>query len=132
VINTLLGATILFISSNTGVMGASRLVFSMSHFRLVGSWFSGVHPRFHTPSNSIVAFSLIGLGLTVIAFLTPSVLDTLANLYAFGATLLHAGLHPMIRLRFVDPHAASAQGAAEHQWRTGDRTGGARPGHPGF
>ena len=118
-----LGATILFISSNTGVMGASRLVFSMSHFRLVGSWFSGVHPRFHTPSNSIVAFSLIGLGLTVIAFLTPSVLDTLANLYAFGATLGYMLVFiSMIRLRFVDPYTPRPYKVPLNiKWRTGGR-----------
>jgi len=100
-----LGATILFISSNSGVMGDSRLIFSMSHFRLVGPWFSHIHPKRHTPSNAIVGFGWVGIVLTIIAFLTPSVLDTLANLYAFGATLGYTLVFiSLLRLRFLDPY----------------------------
>ncbi|MGC8873744.1 MAG: APC family permease [Chloroflexia bacterium] len=100
-----LGATILFISSNTGVMGDSRLIFSMSHFRLVSPWFSHVHPKYRTPSNAIIGFGWVGLVLTVLAFLTPSVLDTLANLYAFGATFGYILVYfSLIRLRFTDPY----------------------------
>ncbi|HEX9075226.1 MAG TPA: APC family permease [Anaerolineae bacterium] len=100
-----LGATILFISSNTGVMGDSRLIFSMSHFRLVDPWFSHVHPKFQTPSNAIVGFGWVGVVLTILAFFTPSVLDTLANMYAFGATLGYMLVFiSLIRLRFIDPY----------------------------
>ena len=100
-----LGATILFISSNTGVMGDSRLIFSMSQFRLVGPWFRHVHPKYRTPSNAIVGFGWVGILLTVMAFLTPGVLDTLANLYAFGATSGYMLVFiSLIRLRFVDPY----------------------------
>ncbi len=100
-----LGATILFISSNTGVMGDSRLIFSMSHFKLVGPWFSHVHSKFHTPSNAIIGFGWVGLVLTFVSFLTPSVLDTLANLYAFGATFGYMLVFiSLIRLRFIDPY----------------------------
>jgi len=100
-----LGATILFISSNSGIMGDSRLIYSMSHFRLVSKWFSHVHPRFRTPSNAIIGFGWVGLVLTMIAFLTPRVLDTLANLYAFGATFGYMLVFiSLIRLRFVDPY----------------------------
>jgi APA family basic amino acid/polyamine antiporter len=100
-----LGATILFISSNTGVMGDSRLIFSMSHFKLVSQWFSHVHPKHRTPSNAIVGFGWVGIVLTIIAFLTPRVLDTLANLYAFGATFGYMLVFiSLIRLRFLDPY----------------------------
>ncbi len=100
-----LGATILFISSNTGVMGDSRLIFSMSHFRLVSPWFSYVHPQYRTPSHSIIGFGWVGIVLTLIAFLTPRVLDTLANLYAFGATFGYMLVFTsLIRLRFSDPY----------------------------
>lgn len=100
-----LGATILFISSNTGVMGDSRLIFSMGHFRLVSRWFNYVHPKYRTPSNAIIGFGWVGIVLTIVAFLTPRVLDTLANLYAFGATLGYMLVFTsLIRLRFVDPY----------------------------
>ena len=100
-----LGATILFISCNTGVMGDSRLIYSMSNFKLVSKWFSHVHPKYHTPSNAIIGFGWVGLVLTTIAFLTPRVLDTLANLYAFGATFGYMLVFvSLIRLRFLDPY----------------------------
>lgn len=100
-----LGATILFISSNTGIMGDSRLIYSMSNFRLVSPWFSRVHPKYHTPSNAIIGFGWVGIALTIVSFLTPSVLDTLANLYAFGATFGYMIVFlSLIRLRFVDPY----------------------------
>ena len=100
-----LGATILFISANTGIMGDSRLIFSMSHFRLASPWFSYIHPKYRTPSHAILGFGWVGIVLTIIAFLTPSVLDTLANLYAFGATFGYILVFTsLIRLRFVDPY----------------------------
>lgn len=101
-----LGATILFISSNSGVMGDSRLIYSMSHFKLVSKWFSHVHRKYQTPSNAIIGFGWVGLVLTIVAFLTPRVLDTLANLYAFGATFGYMLVFvSLIRLRFLDPYS---------------------------
>ncbi len=105
-LTALLGATILLTSSNTGIMGASRLVFSMSHFRLASEWFNRVQPRYRTPINSILAFSGASVVLTLLSFITPRVLDTLANLYAFGATLGYTLVFlSLIRLRFTDPYS---------------------------
>ncbi len=93
------------ISANTGVMGDSRLVFSMSNFRLASPWFRYVHPKYHTPSNAIIGFGGVAIVLTVVAFLTPRVLDTLANLYAFGATFGYMLVFvSLIHLRFSDPY----------------------------
>lgn len=101
-----LGATILLISANTGVMGASRLTFSMSQLHLVTGWLDKVHPRFQTPVRTIVIFSLIGAVEALLAFLTPSVMDTLANMYAFGAALGYTiVLVSLIALRFRDPYS---------------------------
>lgn len=105
-LTALLGATILLTSSNTGVMGASRLVFSMSHFHLVTKWFNKVQPRYRTPINSIISFSGVSILLTIFSFLTPRALDTLGNLYAFGATLGYTLVFlSLIRLRFLDPYS---------------------------
>ena len=101
-----LGATILLISANTGVMGASRLTFSMSQLHLVTGWLDKIHPRFHTPVRTIVIFSLIGAIEAVLAFFTPSVMDTLGNMYAFGATLGYMIVFiSLIVLRFKDPYS---------------------------
>jgi APA family basic amino acid/polyamine antiporter len=101
-----LGATILLTSSNTGVMGSSRLTYSMSQLHLITKWLDKVHPRFHTPVRAIVVFALIGAVESMLAFLTPSVLDTLGNMYAFGATLGYTLVFiSLITLRFKDPYS---------------------------
>ena len=102
----ILGATILLISSNTGVMGASRLTYSMSQLHLVTKWLDKVHPRFHTPVRTIVVFALMGALEALLSFLTPSALDTLGNMYAFGATLGYTIVFvSLIVLRFTDPYS---------------------------
>lgn len=102
----IIGATILFISSNTGVMGASRLTYSMAQFHIISPWFGTVHPKYRTPVRTIVVFSGIGLVQTVLSFLTPRAMDTLGNLYAFGATLGYTIVFiALIKLRFSDPYS---------------------------
>jgi APA family basic amino acid/polyamine antiporter len=102
----ILGATILLISSNTGVMGASRLTYSMSELRLISSWFDSVHPKFHTPVRTIVVFSAVAVIQTILSFLTSSAMDTLGNMYAFGATLGYTLVFiSLIKLRFSDPYS---------------------------
>ncbi len=102
----ILGATILLISANTGVMGASRLTYSMSQLHLVTKWLDKVHPHFRTPVRTIVAFSLMGAFEALLSFLTPSALDTLGNMYAFGATLGYTIVFvSLIVLRFTDPYS---------------------------
>jgi APA family basic amino acid/polyamine antiporter len=101
-----LGATILLISANTGVMGSSRLTYSMSQLHLVTKWLDHVHPRFRTPIRTIVIFSLMGAMEALLSFLTPSALDTLGNMYAFGATLGYTLVFvALIVLRFKDPYS---------------------------
>jgi APA family basic amino acid/polyamine antiporter len=100
-----LGALILFISSNTGVMGASRLTYSLSGFGIISPWFNAVHPKFRTPARTIIIFSLIGVIETILSFLTPSAMGTLGNMYAFGATLGYTLVFiALIKLRFSDPY----------------------------
>ncbi len=99
-----LGALILFISANTGVMGASRLTYSLSQFKIISSWFNKVHSRYRTPVRTILIFSLIGVIETILSFLTPSAMHTLGNMYAFGATLGYTMVFiALIKLRFSDP-----------------------------
>jgi APA family basic amino acid/polyamine antiporter len=101
-----LGATILLISANTGVMGASRLTLSMSQLHLVTGWLDKIHPRFHTPVRTIVIFSMMGMLEALLAFLTPSAMDTLGNMYAFGATLGYMIVFvSLIVLRYRDPYS---------------------------
>jgi APA family basic amino acid/polyamine antiporter len=101
-----LGAVILAISANSGVMSASRLTYCMSRYQLLSTWFDKVHPKYRTPARTIIFFSMVGVVELVLAFLTPGVMDTLGNMYAFGATLGYTLVFiSLIRLRFSDPYS---------------------------
>ena len=106
ILAAILGAIILFISSNAGIMGASRLAYSMSQFKLISAWFDVVHPRYHTPVRTILVFSLVGVVQTLLSFLSPSAMDTLGNMYAFGATLGYTMVFiALMKLRISDPYS---------------------------
>jgi len=100
-----LAALVLLISANSGIMSASRLTFSMSQFDFISRWFEKVHPVYHTPVRTVVIFSGIGALQVVLASLTENAIDTLANLYAFGATLGYTlVMISLVRLRLLDPY----------------------------
>jgi APA family basic amino acid/polyamine antiporter len=101
----ILGALILLISANTGVMGASRLTYSLSQYHVLSDRFHVVHPKYRTPVRAITIFSLVGAAEAFLAFLTPSAMDTLGNMYAFGATLGYTLVFiALMKLRFSDPY----------------------------
>ncbi len=101
----LLGATLLFISANTGVMGSSRISWSMATFRLMPAWFAHVHPVYRTPSRTIWVFGGVGLAWLFLAGLSENALHTLGNMYAFGATAGYILVFSsLIVLRFKDPY----------------------------
>ncbi|HEV2013042.1 MAG TPA: APC family permease [Candidatus Dormibacteraeota bacterium] len=87
-----IGALIVFISANSGVVSSSRLSYSMSQFDLLPTWFSKVNRRYATPARAVIVFGGVALLQTTFAFLTPgpagrsAAIDVLADLYAFGAT----------------------------------------------
>lgn len=100
-----LAALVLLISANSGVMSASRLTFSMSQLNLISRWFEKVDAARRTPVRAIVFFSSIGAIQVVAASLTENAIDTLANLYAFGATLAYTLVTiSLVWLRCVDPY----------------------------
>lgn len=103
-VTAVLGAMILLISANSGVMSVSRITFGMSQFGQLPQWFQKVHPAYRTPVRTILVFSGIGIVETILAFLTPNALGTLANMYAFGASLGYLIVFTaLIRLRFSEP-----------------------------
>ena len=76
------GFVICYVSTNTGVIGVSRVVFSMGRFQLLPQWFYKVHRVFRTPVRSILIFGTIGGALAL-----TGQLQLVANLYNFGALL---------------------------------------------
>jgi APA family basic amino acid/polyamine antiporter len=94
-----LAATILFIAANAGIIGASRLVYSMGLHRQVPDRLSRLHPRFSTPWVGILLFGGVAC-VTII----PGKAEFLGNLYAFGAMLSFTMAHlSVIRLRVKEP-----------------------------
>src|ERR1700677_3118059 len=78
----LLAATILFIATNAGMIGISRLSWSLAEHRQLPNIFARLHSRFRTPWFTIVFFSGLA-GLLVLYGNT----NVLGNLYSFGALL---------------------------------------------
>ena len=78
-----LAATILFIATNAGVIGASRITYAMAGYRQLPEVFRRLHPKFKTPWVSLVVFA----GLVSIVTLLPGKVDFLGTMYSFGAML---------------------------------------------
>jgi basic amino acid/polyamine antiporter, APA family len=88
----ILAATILFIATNAGVIGASRITYSMSTYRQLPEVFRRLHPKLKTPWLALIVFA--GAGPTV--FLLAGQVDFLANMYAFGAMLSFTIAHASV------------------------------------
>src|SRR4051794_12538927 len=95
----ILAATILFIATNAGLIGVSRLTYSMGQHRQLPEKLRQLHPKFRTPYIAIVVFGLVAC-LTII----PGQADFLGTMYAFGAMLSFTIAHiSVIALRVKDP-----------------------------
>ena len=87
-----LAATILFIATNAGVIGASRITYSMASYRQLPELFRRLHPRFKTPWLSLIVFA----GIISIACLLPGKVDFLGTMYSFGAMLSFTIAHASV------------------------------------
>ena len=98
----LLAATILIIATNAGIIGVSRLTYSMGLHRQLPPIISRVHPKYSTPYVAIIFFSVIA----VLLMIPNGSTQFLGNLYAFGAmlsfTLAHAAVIQMRRTMSSD------------------------------
>src|SRR6201996_5491805 len=94
-----LAATILFIATNAGMIGISRLSWSLAEHRQLPTLFARLHPRYRTPWFTILFFSTFA-GILLI----PGQIDFLGNLYSYGAMLSFTTAHAaIIALRIKDP-----------------------------
>ena len=95
----LLAATILFVATNAGLIGLSRLSYSMGQYRQLPERIRRLHPRFRTPYVAIIVF-----GLVACLSLLPGRAEFLGTVYAFGAMLSFTVAHlAVIALRFKEP-----------------------------
>jgi APA family basic amino acid/polyamine antiporter len=95
----ILAATILFIATNAGLIGISRLSWSLAEHRQLPGIFAQLHSKHRTPWFTIVVFSVFA-GILLI----PGQTDFLGNLYSYGAMLSFTTAHAaVVALRIKDP-----------------------------
>jgi len=93
-----LAATILFIATNAGVIGASRITYSMASYRQLPEIFRRLHPRLKTPWLSLVVFA----GILPILVILPGDVNFVGTLYSLGATLSFTVAHvSIVRMRML-------------------------------
>jgi APA family basic amino acid/polyamine antiporter len=91
----ILAAVILLIATNAGLIGVSRLTYSMGQHRQLPEGLRQVHPRYRTPYVAILVFAAIA-AITIL----PGQVDFLATMYSFGAMLSFTIAHvSVIQLR---------------------------------
>jgi APA family basic amino acid/polyamine antiporter len=96
-----LAAVILLIATNAGLIGVSRLTYSMGQHRQLPEGLRQVHPKYRTPYIAIIIFAGVAI-LTLI----PGKTNFLATLYSFGAMLSFTIAHvAVIQLRRKYPDA---------------------------
>jgi APA family basic amino acid/polyamine antiporter len=94
-----LAVTILVAATNAGVLGVSRLVYSMGLHRQMPDSLRRLHPHFRTPYIGILVFSALAC-----VTLLPGQAEFLGSIYAFGAMLSFSMAHlALIRLRVKRP-----------------------------
>lgn len=96
-----LAATILILATNAGLIGVSRLTYSMGQYRQLPDRLRTLHPKFRTPYIAILLFGFVAC-LTML----PGQADFLGKMYSFGAMLSFTIAHlSVIKLRFKYPDA---------------------------
>src|ERR1700761_6570924 len=102
----ILAAVILLIATNAGLIGVSRLTYSMGQHRQLPEGLRQVHPKYRTPYIAIIIFA----GVAIITLL-PGKTNFLATLYSFGAMLSFTIAHvALIQLR-------KSQGEMKRPWK---------------
>src|SRR5262245_39175190 len=110
----LLAATILFLATNAGLIGISRLVYSMGIPRQLPDALRRLHPKYRTPWIGIIVFSGVAILVTL-----PGQATFLGSVYSFGALLSFTMAHfAVIRLRMTKPDfPRSYKGPGNITWR---------------
>ncbi|MGK2956623.1 MAG: amino acid permease [Solirubrobacterales bacterium] len=95
-----LAAVILIIATNAGLIGVSRLSYSMGQYRQLPEVVRQIHPTYRTPYIAIILFAILAI-ITLI----PGQAKFLATMYSFGAmlsfTIAHAAVI-QLRRKFPD------------------------------
>jgi len=95
----ILAATILLIATNAGILGISRLSYSMGQHKQWPPILGRLSSRFQTPYMAIIF-----AGAVAAVLILPGRVDLLADLYSFGAMIGFTSAHlSVIMLRIKEP-----------------------------
>ena len=121
-----LAVTILIAATNAGVLGVSRLTYSMGMYRQLPDTMRRLHRRYQTPYVGILVFSAVAC-----VALTPGQADFLGKIYAFGAMLSFSMAHlSLIALRVSAARRASPVPQPRHAAMARPRAAAARDHRP--
>jgi APA family basic amino acid/polyamine antiporter len=100
-----LAFTILVIATNAGLIGISRLSYSLAGAEMLPKRFAVLHPKFKTPYVSIIVFGLLAALLVMAGIiLGDKEIDLMSAVYSLAATFAFCSAHlSVMRLRFVEP-----------------------------
>ena len=97
----ILAATILLIATNAGLIGVSRLAYSLGQHRQIPPVLGRVHAKRLTPYVAIIVFGGVAC---VLLMLPGDTITLLADLYAFGAMISFTVAHvSVVWLRHKEP-----------------------------
>ena len=102
----ILAFTILVIATNAGLIGISRLSYSLAGADLLPRRFARLHPKFKTPYVSIIIFGIAAAVLVLPGiFVHGQEIDLLGAVYSLAATFAFCSAHlSVMRLRFIEPN----------------------------
>jgi len=100
-----LAFTILVIATNAGLIGISRLSYSLAGVDMLPKRFAQLHPKFKTPYISIIVFGLVAAVLVLPGIVVHSAeIDLMSAVYSLAATFAFCSAHlSVMRLRFIEP-----------------------------
>src|SRR6266550_4446303 len=87
-----LASNIHFGTTNAGIIGASRITYSMASYRQLPALFRKLHPTLKTPWIALVVFA----GVAPSLFILSGKVDFLGRMYAFGAMLSFTIAHASV------------------------------------
>ncbi len=102
----IMGTLVCYISTNTGVIGVSRVMFSMGRLGLLPKGLARVSSRFRTPFVTITIFSLVACALLALNLALPGgvLIELITSIYNFGALVAYMYVNAAaIALRFKEP-----------------------------
>ncbi len=101
----ILAFTILVIATNAGLLGISRLSYSLAGVDLLPKRLAALHPKFRTPYISIIVFGVVSAILVLPGIIVHSAeIDLMSAVYSLAATFAFCSAHlSVMRLRFIEP-----------------------------